>query len=145
MEEISRAVSEERRQCGFFNELARVARGWGGDINGTQAYVLEEHLLMLLKVRSHQPEGEKKPCALAVYANEAADHRAGAGARKASVEDIMCHAPGVMSNLTVCGRANRRYVSHSLRDEGYRQAKERLSRLRQQGAASQLYTLIGGE
>ena len=58
MEEVKKAVREGRRQCGFFNELARVAQGWEGDINGTQAYVLEECLLVLLKIRSHQPKGD---------------------------------------------------------------------------------------
>ena len=71
MEEIKKAVRGGGMQCIFFDELARVARGWAGDINGTQAYVLEEYLLIMLKILSHQPEGEKEPCALAVYANEA--------------------------------------------------------------------------
>ena len=57
----------------------------------------------------------------------------------------MYPAAGVMSNLMVCGRANRQYVSNSLRNEGYKQARDRLSRLGQQGAASQLFTRIGGE
>ena len=52
---------------------------WEGDVNGTQAYVLEEHLLVLLKIRSHQDQEDKQPCALTVYANEAADRLAGAG------------------------------------------------------------------
>ena len=46
MDAIKGAVSEGRRQCGFFAELAQVARSWEGDINGTQAYVLEEHFLV---------------------------------------------------------------------------------------------------
>ena len=40
MKEIRKAVREGRRACSFFDELAGVARGWAGDINGTQAYVL---------------------------------------------------------------------------------------------------------
>jgi len=144
MDAIKRAVSEGRRKCSFFAELARIARSWEGDINGTQAYVFEEYLLVLLKVRAHQPEGVKKPCALAVYANEAADEWAGAGGLKALMEDILCPAGGSETNLTVHGRANRQYVSSSLRDEGYRQAQDRLARLGQQGAASQLYPRIGG-
>ena len=52
------AVREGRRACSFFDELAGVARGWAGDINGTQAYVLEDYLLVLLKIRSHQPKGD---------------------------------------------------------------------------------------
>ena len=140
---MKRAVSEGRRQCSFFNDLARVAMSWEGDINRTQAYVFKEHLLVVLKIRSHQPEGEKNPCALAVYVNEAADHHAGAGAQEASVEDILCPAPGASCTLSVCGRANRMYVSHSLRGEGFRQALERATRLRQQGAAAQLHKFIG--
>ena len=47
MDAIKRAVSEGRRKCSFFAELAQIARSWERDINGTQAYVLEEHLLVL--------------------------------------------------------------------------------------------------
>ena len=80
MDAIKKAVSEGRRKCSFFAALAQVARSWEGDVNGTQAYVFEEHLLVLLKIRSHQKVGEDKvPCALAVYANVAADRLAGAG------------------------------------------------------------------
>ena len=57
----------------------------------------------------------------------------------------MCPAAGVETNLMVCGRANRQYVSNSLRNEGYKQAQDRLSRLGQQGAASQLFPDIGWE
>ena len=58
MKEIRKAVREWRRACSFFDELAGVARGWAGDINGTQAYVLEDYLLVLLKIRSNQPKRE---------------------------------------------------------------------------------------
>ena len=145
MDAIKKAVSEGRRKCSFFAALAQIARGWDGDVNGTQAYVLEEHLLVLLKIRSHQDKEDKMPCALTVYANEAADRLAGAGGRKALVEDIMCPAGGVEANLMVCGRASGQYVSNSLRNEGYKQAQDRLSRLGQQGAASQLFPDIGWE
>jgi len=145
MDAIKKAVSEGRRKCSFFAALAQVARSWEGDVNGTQAYVLEEHLLVLLKIRSHQDKEDKKPCALTVYANEAADKLAGAGGRKALVEEIMCPAGGVEANLMVGGRASGQYVSNSLRNEGYKQAQDRLSRLGQQGAASQLFTHVGGE
>ena len=146
MDAIKKAVSEGRRKCSFFAALAQIVRGWDGDVNGTQAYVLEEHLLVLLKIRSHQKEEEDKvPCALAVYANEAADRLAGAGGDMASVEDIMWPAGGVDASLMVCGRASGQYVSKSLRNEGFRQAQNRLSRLGQQGAASQLFRDIGWE
>ena len=144
MDAIKRAVIDGSRECSFFADLALIARSWDGDINGTQAYVFEEYLLVVLKVRSHPPEGVKKPCALTVYANEAADEWAGAGGRMALTEDIMWPAGGSETNLTVHGRANRQYVSSSLRDEGYRQSQGRLARLGQQGAASQLYLRIGG-
>ena len=145
MDAIKKAVSEGRRKCSFFAALAQVARSWDGDVNGTQAYVLEEHLLVLLKIRSHQDKEDKKPSALTVYANEAADRLAGAGGRMASVEDIMWPAGGVDASLMVCGRASGQYVSKSLRNEGFRQAQNRLSRLGQQGAASQLFPDIGWE
>ena len=145
MDAIKRAVSNGSRECSFFTDLARIARSWEGDVNGTQAYVFEEHLLVVLKVRSHPPEGVNEPCALTRYANEASDVRAGEGGLKASVEDIMWPAGGSETILTLHGRANMQYVSKTLRDEGYRQSQVRLARLGQQGAASQLYPRIGGE
>ena len=96
---MEKAVISGERRCSFFEELVQVVEGWDGDVNGTQAYVLHEHLLVLLKIKSHQPEGEDRPCKLAVYANEAADRLAGAGARMDGVEDI--YVPGVgVSSIT---------------------------------------------
>ena len=146
MDAIKKAVSEGRRKCSFFAALAQIARGWDGDVNGTQAYVLEEHLLVLLKIRSHQKEDEDKvPCALAVYANEAADRLAGAGGDMASVEDIMWPAGGLDASVMVGGSASVQYVSKAMRNQGFGQALRRLSGLGQQGAASQLFRDIGWE
>jgi hypothetical protein len=60
MDAIKKAVSEGRRTCSFFSALAEIVRGWDGDVNGTQAYVFEDHLLVLLKIRSHQKVGEDR-------------------------------------------------------------------------------------
>ena len=146
MDAIKKAVSEGRRTCSFFSALAEIVRGWDGDVNGTQAYVFEEHLLVLLKIRSHQKVGEDKvPCALAVYANVAADRLAGAGGDMASVEDIMWPAGGLDASVMVGGSASVQYVSKAMRNQGFGQALRRLSGLGQQGAASQLFRDIGWE
>ena len=60
-----------------------------------------------------------------MYANEAADKLAGAGAQMEAVEDIIVPVSGAMTNLMICMRGNRRYVSHSVRAEGFRQAQVR--------------------
>ena len=82
---------------------------------------------------------------MAVYYNEAADKLAGAGAQMDAVEDIIVHVSGAMTNLMICMRGNRRYVSHSVRAEGFRQTQVRLSGLGQQGVAAVLRRSIGGE
>lgn len=79
-----------------------------------------------------------------MYANEAADKLAGAGAQMEAVEDIIVHVSGAMTNLMICMRGNRRYVSHSVCAEGFRQAQVRLSGLGQQGVAAVLRRSIGG-
>ena len=70
---MRKAVASGARRCSFFDELVRVAEGWAGNVNETQAYVFPEHLLVLLKIKFHQPEGENVPCRMAVVANEAAE------------------------------------------------------------------------
>ena len=141
---MEKAVISGERRCSFFEELVQVVEGWDGDVNGTQAYVFREYLLVVLKIRSHQKEGEALPCKLAVHANEVADRLAGAGARLDGVEDIYVPGVGVSSILRVGDRGNRRYVSHSLRDRGFEEARVKISELRQQGVAAQLHPLIGG-
>ena len=67
MGEIKKAVTEGVRQlavavCSFSDELASVAEGWDGDINGTHAYVLRDYLIVLLK--------NPIPCPLTNFLNE---------------------------------------------------------------------------
>ena len=61
------------------------------------------------------------------------------------VGDIYVPAPGAMTTIMIGGRANRKYMSYALREEGFRQAEAQLSRLEQQETASQLYREIRGE
>ena len=141
---MRKAVASGARRCSFFDELVRVAEGWVGNVNETQAYVFREHLLVVLKIKSHQPEGEDVPCRMAVVANEAADELAGAGARKGSVDDIYVPGAGANTTIMIGDRGSRRYVSRSLRDLGFEQARSQLLELGQQGAAAQLHSRIGG-
>ena len=141
---MEKAVISGEKRCSFFEELVQVVEGWDGDVNGTQAYVFREYLLVVLKIRSHQKEGEALPCKLAVHANEAAERWAGAGARMDGVEHIYVPGAGASTIFVVGDRGHRRYVSHSLRDRGFEEARVKISELRQQGVAAQLHPLIGG-
>jgi hypothetical protein len=73
MGEIKKAVTEGVRQlavgvCSFSDELASVAEGWDGDINGTHAYVLRDYLIVLLKnLIPSAKGGEKAVCVGRVY------------------------------------------------------------------------------
>ena len=142
---MRKAVASGARRCSFFDDLVRVVEGWAGNVNETQAYVFPELLLVVLKIKSHQPEGENIPCRMAVVANEAADESAGAGAHMGIVDDIYVPGVGASTTIMIGNRGSRRYVSRSLEDLGFEHARRQLVKLGQQGVAAHLHSRIGGD
>lgn len=145
MRRLEELVQSGDRRCLAFTEVSELAAQWEGDRVGTQVHILPGQQLVVLKIRSHQPDGVMVPSKCTVLVNGLADGSAREGASKDTVGDVVMPSMGSRFIVSVGGLGGSRYVSQAIKAFGFNQADERLAQLRQQGPAAKLHEQIGGD